>query len=82
MPDASAPSLLRIECLHSPCLDDLLEQLQHQDNYRSQLLRAIENKAANAFSSLLSVQNYFENQQRRAQGAHYFNHGESHNPRR
>lgn len=47
-------------------IDSVLQQMQHHDRQRSQLLRAMESKAASASSSMLSIENYFQNEKQRA----------------
>ena len=40
-------------------IDSVLQQMQHHDRQRSQLLRAMESKAASASGSMLSIETYF-----------------------
>lgn len=61
-------------------IDNVLHQLQHHDRQRSQLLRAMESKAASASSSVLSIENYFQTEKQRAVRATRFKPGASHNP--
>lgn len=53
-------------------INTVLHELQHCDRQRSQLLRAMESKAAPASPAKLSVANYFQMQLEQAQRAHKF----------
>ena len=41
-------------------IDSVLQQMQHHDRQRSQLLRAMESKAASTSGSMLSIETYFQ----------------------
>ena len=52
--------------------DLVLQELQHRDQQRSRLLRAIENKAASACKPMVSVENHFQSLHEQAQRASKF----------
>ena len=47
-------------------IDSVLQQMQHHDRQRSQLLRAMESKAASTSGSMLSIETYFQTEKQRA----------------